>query len=1005
MSYYLNKIGYIDENVDDNYDDEEEYYNSEEEDEEYYNQEQDQQEEEELNNNHEEEQEEEEVTSGIDLLQLAITSKKKKEEEEKKKKEFKLITNKSKEEPLILIDNETDLPLTNQENEEENDNLNEKYILEHVDFKLNVLQCSKMFFEKMKSTHIYQYNYNQKYESEMQYLLKHKNEVRKQTGLQYRDDQELIDKNISAQRYTRTETKVKSTNNVNDILRHCFNRSDFCSTLNGNHLFIYGGRSGKQLQDDLVYFNLNNNQINIFKNLHYVSHNGQNAGNSVIIPPIVNSAMVLVGDSLFLFGGDCRLPIATIDNLTRPVLPNFYSYYSRPAEAYTGSEMVIFAITNVFNPDKMSYGIDCGIQGNIYGENYRRYSHPVRAVGSAIVPARSHFSIVDDSFNRSNASTDLNVYLFGGKANSTLDDFYRYTFTKNGRTFNVTKFEKPTKKEIANDDTLTWPTPRYDHSTCLVSNLLFIFGGYNNTTALNDLYMFDINTTRWTEIITESIPPPPLFKHQSFACNTQNFFVYGGRMNVKDQLVATNGLYRFDIVDKKWHIIEVISDEMNTASITTTVNTNNNASNSSPNIAEKDYSIYNPPLCGHTCYVYQNKMIRIGGVEVNDLSVDPFVQLWNLSEPGKAIPLCSYLKQKKEEGFLCDVVFRLKDKHNDFSYITAHKAIIKVRCPTLHEKILASTDTMEKHLLSIVDDNSDCNTVTLVDITECDATIFDIYLNFLYIAEINVNEKENVKSFLELVKLWSLEKHFPLIKKICLTNEQMDLSVTREILKQLHRDLCSLINDNTYSDLILVLDPPQANNNTEESVQEQELLLEGDEEFIPPMVDDENLLIEEEEKQIENGIAVHKLIMARSPFFSRMFVTSGMSESIEKVVHLTDYSKEVMLEVLTFLYTDTLRLTARNCIGILIYCLMFDLTEISNCCRRMICSLLDETNVWSIIDIALLYNDKILESECESYILKRYDQLHTCFGFSNLPDTLRIKIKQQYEKRNKHRKH
>ncbi|KAL9647666.1 hypothetical protein ABK040_015155 [Willaertia magna] len=964
MSEYLKKLGYDDLDFSEEEDDNEEYYNS-----------------------NQQEEEEEVNDETLNIIELVLDSKKKIEEVEKKKREEKYemkLKKKKDQENDILFTLEA-LQSLQKEEEIKNNNKKKKLagqVLQNVHYKLNVLQCTKMFFESIRPTYYTQYVGNPKYEEEVRYILNFAYKISEHTGERYTNYQEMIEKNIAASRLFKTESKMKGS--LEETIKNCFNRHDFCSTLNNGHLFIYGGRIGNSLQDDLIHYNLMNNHIIVYKNLHYLSHNSYTARNTIYIPPIVNSNMVLAGETLFIFGGNTfGVNKRMIDALTEPM--RNWSYYNRRNCEYRFNEMIVFAIANVFNPNKITNGMIRGPPPS--STNYEEQTHPAPLPGSAFVPMRSHFSIAYDV----DGGWPVKVYLFGGKNTNGLNDFYKYTFSANNPEFDVTAIEKPKQKGVVH-----WPSPRFDHSSCMISNLIFIFGGYNGKTALNDLYMFDVNTEKWTEIMTESIPPPPLFKHQSFACNNQSFYVFGGRMNDTDKAMTSNTLYRFDIVDKKWNIMEIISDEMNTTSIMNLSNDENSK------VIEKDYSIYNPPVSGHTCYVYQNRMIRIGGIGVNDSSVQPFVQLWNLPEPGKTIPLCSYLQQKKKDGFLCDVVFRVKDSNSDdcddssFSFITAHKAIIKVRCPTLHEKIVSSEQTMEKHLLSIEDDNNSSPYVTLVDITECDTNIFEAYLDYLYIAEININEKQNVKTFLDLVKNWSLEKHYPLVQKICLISEQMDLSVTKEILRQLHKDLCSLINDHTYSDLILVLDPPQQKAEEEEE--------------IPLFEDDDNLYKEDnemnlvEEQQQHNGIAVHKLIMARSPFFSRMFVTSGMSESKEKVVHLTDYSKEVMLEVLTFLYTDTLRLTPKNCIGILIYCLLFDLTEISNCCRRLICTLLDVTNVWSIMDIALLYNDKILESECESFILKRYELLSTSFGFSNLPDTTRIKIKQQYEKRNKHQK-
>ncbi|EFC43665.1 predicted protein [Naegleria gruberi] len=255
-----------------------------------------------------------------------------------------------------------------------------------------------------------------------------------------------------------------------------------------------------------------------------------------------------------------------------------------------------------------------------------------------------------------------------------------------------------------------------------------------------------------------------------------------------------------------------------------------------------------------------------------------------------------------------------------------------------------------------------------------------------YTGTIILSNSKEVNQFLEFVKLVSEVKHFPYIQKICSMDLRKDLSLTREILEVMHKDFTSLIDDKTYSDLVIVLDHDGSNQPPpmEEISMEDELLSPLSDSKIP-----------------SSGIFVHKLIVSRSPFFARMFVTSGMLESKEKVVHLTDYSKEIMMDLLKYLYTDIIQLSPRNCLGILVYCLMLDLGDLASCCRRMVSSLVDNNNVWTIHEIAVLYNEKTLECSCEQYIANNYATLSTNSFFLELPDMSRIKIKQIYDRKNK----
>jgi hypothetical protein len=57
-----------------------------------------------------------------------------------------------------------------------------------------------------------------------------------------------------------------------------------------------------------------------------------------------------------------------------------------------------------------------------------------------------------------------------------------------------------------------------------------------------------------------------------------------------------------------------------------------------------------------------------------------------------------------------------------------------------------------------------------------------------------------------------------------------------------------------------------------------------------------------------------------------------MSESTNGVIEL-DLNKEAVLEILKFMYTDKIEVTSENCVGVLIYSLMFGLKILASSCR------------------------------------------------------------------------
>jgi len=798
---------------------------------------------------------------------------------------------------------------------------------ESVRFSLDVLQSSKMFYDNVSPILFQIMNCNKDFVSERTRLLR-KGRDEQSTKL---DAYILTHTTVSP--YTMETCPTSEFNQVLDLQDHMC-----CISYDRRFLFVYGGRNEKGLLNELIRYDLQTGKACMIRNLDYLSLVNYRNETVLHLPSISNSGMVFCGSTIYLFGtsrrfGDSRYYESVI----------VHQNYNQAYDDFKKGELEVFAIGDVNCLDKIGFGVGITLPASLTGR-----VHPFLKPGSRTVTVRSHFSITQIE----KASNLVEAYMFGGLKNNTpTDEMFCYVFD-GSPLFEVIKIDKPTKEELAENNLITWPSPRFSHSTCVVSHLIFLFGGIGvGNKLLNDLLMFDTNTNKWVEIVCDSLLPPPMYKHQMFSINNQSFYCYGGCTELKEGS-ETNSLYRFDIVDRKWYLIEIISEESN--------------------------SIKSLPFAGQ-CVVANNSLYRVGGITRKGYSC---VKLCNLNDPGKPIPLCSYLQKKRCEGFLCDVVFRLKDSNpSTFSYILAHKAIIKVRCSCLYQKIYESSETMSTNQFSglFINDNE----ITLVDVLECNTIVFTAYLDFLYTGEVNLNGLENVEAFEGLVGKFSPSRHYPFIKTICSKREKKDLELSKKILANIHNDFSLLIDDSSHSDLTIVLGS------------EPELLEIPDIDNITES-DNDNL-----DSVPEGGIAVHRLIMSRSPFFARMFVTSGMKESRERVAYLSDYSSEVMYEVLKYLYTDSITLTSSNCLGVLVYCIMLDLVDMASCCRRMVVSLLDNSIVWSVFEIANIYNDKALESECEHFILDHYDELCTCDGFLNMPELTRIKIKQLNEKKRK----
>ncbi|XP_048725665.1 putative protein tag-53 isoform X2 [Caretta caretta] len=118
------------------------------------------------------------------------------------------------------------------------------------------------------------------------------------------------------------------------------------------------------------------------------------------------------------------------------------------------------------------------------------------------------------------------VYLYGGRCNSSLSDFWRYNIASN-------EWEKLDCSEDG-------PEELEEHSMVAYQGILYIFGGMVDsafTQVKIPLWMYDIDSARWTEcrhtaVETESIAPANRKGHSAVVYNS-SMYIYGGYFDIK----------------------------------------------------------------------------------------------------------------------------------------------------------------------------------------------------------------------------------------------------------------------------------------------------------------------------------------------------------------------------------------------------------------------------------------------------------------------------------------
>lgn len=104
--------------------------------------------------------------------------------------------------------------------------------------------------------------------------------------------------------------------------------------------------------------------------------------------------------------------------------------------------------------------------------------------------------------------------------------------------------------EVLNFDTGI-PKERYFHTSTMIDDKMYIYGGYNSINAFDDLFEFSMKNSQWKELMQSGERPPPMFSH-SCVSSYPLIFVYGGQYNNDNYTTNSCQLYEYNIILNKW---------------------------------------------------------------------------------------------------------------------------------------------------------------------------------------------------------------------------------------------------------------------------------------------------------------------------------------------------------------------------------------------------------------------------------------------------------------------
>lgn len=98
------------------------------------------------------------------------------------------------------------------------------------------------------------------------------------------------------------------------------------------------------------------------------------------------------------------------------------------------------------------------------------------------------------------------------------------------------------------------PCPRSLHAAAVCGDSLFVFGGYDGTSRVNDFFEYHFLSMTWIAVHVRGAAPSPRDRHVAVVWN-ESFYVFGGF----DGANRVNDFYEFNFENNEWRIVPVIS--------------------------------------------------------------------------------------------------------------------------------------------------------------------------------------------------------------------------------------------------------------------------------------------------------------------------------------------------------------------------------------------------------------------------------------------------------------
>lgn len=517
------------------------------------------------------------------------------------------------------------------------------------------------------------------------------------------------------------------------------------------------------------------------------------------------------------------------------------------------------------------------------------------------------------------------------------------------------------------------PCQRSLHSAAVWNDCLYIFGGYDGHTRVNDMYEYDFSLRRWNRIVPSLLAPPPRDRHVAVV-NNNSFYVFGGF----DGSSRVNDFWEYNFETQDWSqvVASGIIPSPRHSHMAVTYKGCMYVFGGYDGSYRGDFHEFNfqtqtwsliqpsgtPPRCRYraSCVVHKDLMIMFGGHDgtrhLNDTNIYNFItQSWTMLT---VTPLTPSPRDSHIAVVFKDSMFIFGGSTGEATDELHELKLSKSRCQWNLVNNKSPLNVEWDHEYDNEDDvvTSDAYAIPSGDSVDHEGEINDDRNR--YLASIGSYRHTDSESINESILSGSPSR------SVDNNNSNLNIPGPRFChIGSIHKDCLYIFGG--YDGTARLNDFIRYRFGSLQSIfKVGPSTLNAD---LKSMVNQEELSDVTFNLDGNTHVYAHKFMLVRCQYFRAMLL-GDMAEAESKVISLPNISQDTMLKVLEYIYTDCVKIHIDDAMDIFQAADQFNISRLRSMCENVMLKSISVANAATILYAADMFSAKALRQRCIQFI-------------------------------------